>query len=342
MDGSNLCQTSTGQEDDWTKLYETAFPADERSPVEDLRKLIASGSMLLHKTVNKSGELLCFSLVNVMSNFALLAYIATDTTKRSSGVGSKHMKQLIQTLRAQYPTFTALFLEIESTKETGLDAETLKMRTRRLGFYQRLGAKRLKQKYGMPSYAKKGSKAAGELLWIELSNSCVFDADLPNVITEIFQKGYGLPSTDANVQAIIAQWAANLPVSGAACAIPEDPIVISSSSTSGTAAATTAVVAADPDKDAAAVVVDPAKNAGTAVVDPAPAKDAGTAVVDPAPVKDAGAAVVVDTTKDAAATVVVEPVKDVTPVVVSNPVADAVVVAAPSDTPKPDDSTTRG
>ncbi len=283
MDGSKLCQTSTGQEDDWTKLYETAFPADERSPIEDLRKLIASGSMLLHKTVNKSDELLCFSLVNVMSNFALLAYIATDTTKRSSGVGSKHMKQLIQTLRAQYPTFTALFLEIESTKEAGLDAETLKMRTRRLSFYQRLGAKRLKQKYGMPSYAKKGSKAAGELLWIELSNSCVFEADLPNVITEIFQKGYGLPSTDANVQAIIAQWAANLPATAAACAIPEDPIVIAASSPSGTAATTatsTPDAVADPAKDVGGVTAVDSNNDTTTVVVSNPVADASTIVVD--------------------------------------------------------------
>jgi hypothetical protein len=236
MDGSKLCQTSTGQEDDWTKLYESAFPADERSPIEDLRKLISSGSMLLHKTVNKDGELLCFSLVNVMSNFVLLAYIATDTTKRSSGVGSKHMKQLVQTLRAQYPTFTALFLEIESTKESGLDAEILKMRLRRLAFYQRLGAKRLKQKYGMPSYAQKGSKAQGELLWIELTNSCVFDSDLPNVITEIFLKGYGLLSTDPIVQTIVAQWASSMPASGPTCAIPEVPITLSSTSGASTAA----------------------------------------------------------------------------------------------------------
>jgi hypothetical protein len=237
MDGSKICQISTGQEDDWTKLYETAFPADERSPVDELRKLIAGGSMLLHKTVNKDNELLCFSLVNVMSNFALLAYIATDMTKRSGGFGSKHMKQLVQTLRAQYPSFTALFLEIESTKEAGLDAATLKMRTRRLGFYQRLGAKRLKQKYGMPSYAKKGSKAAGELLWIELANSCVFESDLPNVITEIFQKGYGLPTNDPNVVAIISQWAASLPTTPAVCAIPEDPIVIPASSPAPTSTA---------------------------------------------------------------------------------------------------------
>ena len=121
------------------------------------------------------------------------------------------------------------------------------MRTRRLAFYQRLGAKRLKQKYGMPSYAKKGSKAAGELLWIELANSCVFEADLPTVITEIFQKGYGLPSTDANVQAIIAQWAVNLSVSAATCAIPEDPIIIPASSAAATTGATadTAIVPAE-------------------------------------------------------------------------------------------------
>ncbi len=292
MDGSKLCQLSSGQEDDWKLLYETAFPADERSPVDDLRKLISSGSMLLHKTVNKDGELLCFSLVNVMSNFALLAYIATDTTKRSSGVGSKHMKQLIQTLRAQYPAFTALFLEIESTKEAGLDADTLKMRNRRLAFYQRLGAKRLKQKYGMPSYAKKGSKAAGELLWIELTNSCVFDADLPNVITEIFQKGYGLPSTDANVQAIIAQWAATVSTSGSTCAISEDPVVIApavstnqsvsspTSPASSSPVGETTTDATAPDSNAATGTnVQDAKTAVTPVVLADDAKTAVTPVV---------------------------------------------------------------
>lgn len=271
MDGSKLCQQSAGQEDDWTKLYESAFPADERSPVEELRKLIAGGSLLLHRTVNKSDELLCFSLVNVMSNFALLAYIATDTTKRSGGFGSKHMKQLVQTLRAQYPTFTALFLEIESTKEVGLDAETLKMRKRRLAFYQRLGAKRLKQKYGMPSYAKKGSKAAGELLWIELSNACVFEADLPKVITEIFQKGYGLPSNDPNVLAIISQWAANLPVSPAVCAVPEDPIVVpaSSSAAGSTSDAGDSNVPSQPPATAS-------KDAGTSAPPATESKDTST------------------------------------------------------------------
>ncbi|HEY9732292.1 MAG TPA: hypothetical protein V6C89_10290 [Drouetiella sp.] len=273
MDGSKICQISTGQEDDWTKLYETAFPADERSPVDELRKLIAGGSMLLHKTVNKNDELLCFSLVNVMSNFALLAYIATDTTKRSGGFGSKHMKQLIQTLRAQYPSFTALFLEIESTKEAGLDAATHKLRTRRLGFYQRLGAKRLKQKYGMPSYAKKGSKAAGELLWIELANGCVFEADLPNVITEIFQKGYGLPTNDPNVVAIISQWAASLPATPAVCAIPEDPIVIASSTpaTPATTSGTPVDPAASSTDDGSAT-----KNGSTPVTPQPGTKDSST------------------------------------------------------------------
>ena len=331
MDGSKLCQLSSGQEDDWKLLYETAFPADERSPVDELRKLISSGSMLLHKTVNKDGELLCFSLVNVMSNFALLAYIATDTTKRSSGVGSKHMKQLIQTLRAQYPTFTALFLEIESTKEAGLDADTQKMRNRRLAFYQRLGAKRLKQKYGMPSFAKKGSKAAGELLWIELTNSCVFDADLPNVILEIFQKGYGLPSTDANVQAIIAQWAATVSTSGSTCAISEDPIVIAP------AVSTTPVVSSPTSPASSAPAggtttdttgADSSAAAGTnvQVVQPVAANsdDAKTAVTPVVTSDDAKTAVTPKVTSDDAKTAV-------TPVVTSDDAKTAVAPVVTSE-----------
>src|SRR5271170_5194276 len=123
-----LCQPSTGQEDDWKNLYESSFPQDERMAVAELRRLLSNGSMMLHKTVNKTGELLCFSLTFPVPNsdFVLLSYIATDPTKRSGGFGSKHMKRLIEILKAQYPNHLGLFLEIESTREPGLDPATHK------------------------------------------------------------------------------------------------------------------------------------------------------------------------------------------------------------------------
>src|SRR5450432_3593629 len=132
---NNLCLQSNGSEDDWKNLYEASFPQDERMSVKEVRTLLANGIMLLHKTTDAQGALLCFSLTTVLSNTSLLAYIATDQTKRSSGVGSKHMKALIDLLKKLYPTYLGLFLEIESTKEKNLSADEDKARKRRLAFY---------------------------------------------------------------------------------------------------------------------------------------------------------------------------------------------------------------
>lgn len=235
----NLCTQSTGQEDDWKDLYELAFPQDERMPVADVRKMLAAGTMLLHKTTNTAGELLCFSIVNPLSNFALLGYIATDSTKRSSGVGSKHMKRLLEILKKQYPTYIGLFLEIESTKEPNLSAEDQKARQRRLAFYQRLGCKRLCKKYLMPTYTQGGQPRLGELLWSEFTT--VNDSDLPAVITELYQKAYNLPATDPIVQQVVGQFATTAG-STVLCTTADNS---GSGSNSGTSTSTPASTAGD-------------------------------------------------------------------------------------------------
>jgi hypothetical protein len=212
-----LCQQSTGQEDDWKNLYETSFPADERMPVEEIRQLLGKGEMMLHKTLNSKGELVCFSLVFPVTDFALLSYIATDATKRSGGYGSKHMKQLIQLLKSQHPSHLRLFLEIESTKEKGLDPEVLKTRNRRLDFYQRLGAKRMCKNYWFANLgAKGGPTKLAELLWIELNGQPVDDQVLQRAIREIYERAYNLPSTDPLIQQVLGQFAAT---AGNACPV---------------------------------------------------------------------------------------------------------------------------
>lgn len=218
-----LCQPSTGQEDDWKNLYESSFPTDERMPVEEIRQLLSKGKMLLHKTLNKQGELLCFSLVFPVTDFVLLSYIATDSTRRSGGYGSKHMKLLLQLLKAQYPNHLGLFLEIESTREKGLDAEVQKLRNRRLDFYLRLGAKRLLKKYFCPNLGQPGgAPRAGELLWFEFGTQAIDDAVLARVIKEIYEQAYLLPCADALVQQVLAQFSPN-PCAGMATAPAEAP-----------------------------------------------------------------------------------------------------------------------
>ncbi len=215
----NLCIPSTGlgAESDWRRLYEAAFPVDERMPVSEISSLLSTTGMLLHRTTDKDGALLCFSLVTPMSNFSLLAYIATDQTRRSGGVGTKHMQALLVSLREKFPQHLGLFLEIESTKEKGLSAEEEKNRQRRLQFYLKLGAKRLIDRdYLLPSYVP-GTKARyGELLWFEYERKLEENQhkDIGPVICEIYRRGYGVSHLDEQFTRVMSQFPS---VDGATC-----------------------------------------------------------------------------------------------------------------------------
>jgi hypothetical protein len=217
----NLCFQSNGSEDDWKNLYEASFPKDEQMSVTEVRSLLAKGTMLLHKTTDAQGALQCFSLVTILSNNVLLAYIATDQTKRSSGVGSKHMKALIDLLKKLYPTYLGLFLEIESTKEKNLPTDEDKARKRRLAFYQRLHCKRmLGKEYLLPSYTPSTPARQGELLWSEFGGAVDSDATLKAVIHEIYTKAYNLPTSDPSYVKVIGQFTAATAPSTPATAAP--------------------------------------------------------------------------------------------------------------------------
>jgi len=264
---AQLCQPSNGQESDWSKLYETAFPQDERMPLADVQAMISNNTMLLHRTTNAAGELLCFSLVTPMSNFSLLAYIATDQTKRSSGVGSKHMKELIQVLKASYhQTQIGLFLEIESTKEANLSVDETTMRKRRLAFYQRLHCKRLCSKdYFLPSYGAGVPHRAGELLWYEFGAAVDKDSTVAQVISEIYTRGYGISSSHATYIHVMSQFN-----SAATAAGDYD----SSCPTKNVSPVATAAVAPAPAADVPPAVAAPVADAAPVALAPAPAADA--------------------------------------------------------------------
>ncbi|HNB22244.1 MAG TPA: hypothetical protein PLF23_21480 [Candidatus Obscuribacter sp.] len=224
MDGStNLCQVSAGQEQDWKDLYNTAFPADERTPLDELQRLLEAGSILLHRTTNKAGELLCFSIVYPMSNFALLSYIASDATKRSTGIGSKHMKRLLEILKSSYPDFLGLVLEIESTRQQGLESADKTARQRRLNFYQRLGAKRLCRTYVWPSYALKGTYRLAELMWFDFDPATIDDPQLPGIIKELYMKGYGAQEDDPILELVTHQFKCSEKTGSAAVICPVEP-----------------------------------------------------------------------------------------------------------------------
>lgn len=221
-DNINLCIRSIGTEQDWRTLYERSFPRDERMSLEELDVMIKRQLVLVHRTTDSEGNLLCFSIVTPMSNFSLLAYIATDQTRRSSGVGSKHMRALIALLKKSYPTHRGLFLEIESTREAGLSQTEELERKRRLTFYERLGCKRLLgADYLLPSYVPGSPARHGELLWFEYhdtlaANSADTKRLLGSIICEIYIRGYGVSHRDDSFVHVMRQFPE---IDGATCSV---------------------------------------------------------------------------------------------------------------------------
>lgn len=192
------CQKSSFTDTDWEKIYEVAFRPDQRTPLAQLHDGLRSGQMYLHRSSSPDG-LLCFSVTNILPTVALLAYLATDPSKRSSGIGSKHMKALIAQIKADNPNLLGMFAEIESTREKGISEDEKKHRRRRLQFYQRLGFKRYKSVYTIPSYDSAVPDEEGELIWLEFNAGNIGCDKLADVIKEIYVKAYLLKDDDVRV-----------------------------------------------------------------------------------------------------------------------------------------------
>ncbi len=195
------CQKSSASETDWEKIYEVAFRPDQRTPLNQLQDGVRSGQMLLHRSYSKDG-LLCFSVTNILPSIGLLAYLATDPIKQSSGIGSRHMKSLIAQVKTDNPQLIGMLAEIESTREKGIDEDTKKHRKRRLAFYYRLGFKRYKSLYTIPSYEPNVPDEEGELIWLEFKPGAIDCKKLLELIKEIYVKAYLLKEEDARVTGI--------------------------------------------------------------------------------------------------------------------------------------------
>lgn len=205
-----LCEPSPVFCDSGKRLYEGSFPAGEREPTEKLSLRMAEGRMLYHRTLDEQGNLLCFTIVSLASNFSFLAYMATDPTRRSGGVGSKHLQRLIELLKQRYPHHLGLFLEIEATDPgtVEISEEERTTRLRRLKFYQRHGARIMCEQaiYLTPSYSQPGKEWEGELLAIDFGGR-ICRHSVKDVIREIYTRFYHLPADHQLVRKVLRNFA---------------------------------------------------------------------------------------------------------------------------------------
>lgn len=201
-----LCQVSTGREDDWISLYESAFPEAERVTVERIRTDIADGKRVLHRTLGPKGELLAFSILYQFNSFAWMSYIASDSTSRSLGIGSKHLARLIELLKEQSPKKLGLFFDIESTTAEGIDDATRAVRNRRRQFYLRLGAKSLPEgtQYFMANFLEGKPPIAAELMWFEFGAKCN-NNEIRGVIRAVYENVYHYSPDDPLIERVTSQ-----------------------------------------------------------------------------------------------------------------------------------------
>ncbi len=211
-----LCEPSTTLCEAWRELYQGAFPANEREPEEKLRMLLDSNKLLLHKTLDEEGSLLCFTMVSLADDFSFLAYMATNPAKRSGGIGTKHLTRLIEILKEGYPTHIGLYLEIEATEPKTLTltpAEDLE-RKRRLSFYiNKCGAERVCRDslYLTPSKSEPGKEWEGELLYVDFGHVKPDNRTLLRVIREIHVRFYMLSPCDPLVNKVVDSFKACYP-----------------------------------------------------------------------------------------------------------------------------------
>lgn len=129
---------------DVATLYEKSFPKEERQPTSEVADLVKNGRILIHTTRDQDGALSTFSFVSLhdetATKFAGLDFIATENNGRSSGAGSLHLRRVVEDLKTNQPSLTAMTLEMEHPSEPGLSVAESALRARRSKFYDRLDA----------------------------------------------------------------------------------------------------------------------------------------------------------------------------------------------------------
>lgn len=115
-------------------LYEEAFPAEEKKPVELMKDLAAQGKMELLAVVEDEAFVgLAMNMLAPEKKMALLDYFAIDPKHRCSGYGGRAVRSLVERFIGQKYIF-----EIEKQDPAAENADD---RARRKAFYLRNGLK---------------------------------------------------------------------------------------------------------------------------------------------------------------------------------------------------------
>lgn len=209
----HVCRDGDVESKEWIPIYEEAFPADQRQPLDQLEASLKSGDMELDETRDAEGNILCMTITEVFREkpatqkpqFLLACYTAVVKAFRGCGIGTVHRKRCEALLQQEYPTFLGLFSEIESTKEAGVPPDAMLVRTKRKSFFMKLGLKPLDIQYWFPNY-EGGEPVPGELLYYPFAVQTLDTPTLVAALKRIYIEGYGLQDNDPQLARLLEQF----------------------------------------------------------------------------------------------------------------------------------------
>jgi len=180
------------------KIYEDSFPANERQPVDIIKKRIKKNLYQMFIGC-LDGEVVFMALLYELKNtdFVLLDYMATKENFRGKGIGQKFVENMKKELKLAH-----LILEIENPKY----GNNREQRQKRVKFYRQLGAKELKDiNYILPPLS--GDIPTEMILMILLdSDEGKMEGNLvKKLITQIYKELYNRDENDEFLNKFISK-----------------------------------------------------------------------------------------------------------------------------------------
>ncbi|MEB3830671.1 GNAT family N-acetyltransferase [Phormidium sp. CCY1219] len=182
------------------QIYLHAFPASERQPTAVVKNRLKKQlyQWLIGKLENK---VVCIALLYPLKNtdFVLLDYLGTDKAYRGRGIGGQFMGEILQNL-ANINKYLLIEVEHPASGENQTD------RKRRVKFYQRLGAKILKNvPYQLPPFSGNVSIEMLLMMLPEYPGGQLPGSLVKQLIQQIYGEVYDRDAGDALLKSFIHQ-----------------------------------------------------------------------------------------------------------------------------------------
>ncbi|MCW5935194.1 MAG: GNAT family N-acetyltransferase [Fimbriimonadia bacterium] len=190
-------------------LYREAFPKDEREPTDRLREWLKptnqsapNQAIMRHMLcLEREGAPVGFSFIEFFNEASMgyPVYLATHPAERGAGLGRFLFQCSIDRLRldARYVQrpFYGCVLEVER-EEDAVDADDLALRTRRVRWYESLGARLITPTYVQPALTEDQNPIPLNLMWIQDEPGLSEEA----IIEQFYSQEFGLPPNHPYVQ----------------------------------------------------------------------------------------------------------------------------------------------